>query len=270
MPLYDQKRKEDSMTSYFAQKAQQAENRRLSSLLPSILAAVSLIATIDPASLATAVECQVTEDGGTIQGMPTWKGTTSHILPLTITVERDIYGGLIPSPVLEVAPYLESSRIARGNTEIQGIATIDTCLSQDIRKGALFNQAMIRSIGKTKARAHTQVMRVPALSYNGKREILTIRTTPPEIGISARYKAATIIGPVQEIQKPVLPDARSVSQAVAALPSTVESPSLFGGQPFVALSPLQSALHLPDNESLRMNLTTTQALHGGNCVSGCP
>jgi hypothetical protein len=71
------------MTSYFAQKAQQAENRRLSPLLPSILAAVSLIATIDPASLATAAECQVTEDGGTIQGMPMWKGTTSHILPLS-------------------------------------------------------------------------------------------------------------------------------------------------------------------------------------------
>jgi hypothetical protein len=270
MPLYDQKRKEDSMTSYFAQKAQQSENRRLFTLLPSSLAAVSLIATIDPTSLATAGECQVTEDVGTIPGMPTWKGTTSHILPLTITVERDIYGGLIPSPVLEVAPDMKSSRFARGNPEIQGIATIDACLSQDIRKSALFNQAMIRSIGKTQARDHAQVMRVPALPYNGKREVLTIRTTLPEIGISARYKAATIIGPVQEIQKPILSDARSVSQTVAALPSTVESPSLFGVQPFVALNPFQSALQLPDNESLRMNLTTTQALHGGNCVSGCP
>jgi hypothetical protein len=259
------------MTSYFAQKAQQAESRWLSPLLPSILATVSLIAPVDPVSLATAAECQVTEDGGTIQGMPTWKGTTSNILPLTITVERDIYGGLIPSPVPEVAPYMKSSRFARGNPEIQGIATIDTCLSQALRKSALFNPAMIRSVGKTQAKAHTQVMRVPALPYNGKRQVLTIRTTPQEIGISARYKTATIIiGPVQEIQKPVLSNDRSVSQAVAALPSTVESPSLFGGQPFVALSPLQSALQLPDNESLRMNRTTTQSLHGGNCVSGCP
>jgi len=265
MPLYDQKRKEDFMTPDFAQKAQHAENRQLSPLLPSILAGVSLIATVDPASLATAAECQVTEDGVTTQGMPTWKGTTSNILPHIITVERDVYGGLIPFPVLEVAPYLEGTRIARGNTEIRGIATIDTCLSQDIRKGALFNQAMIRSIGKTQARAHTQVMRVPALSYNGKRQVLTIRTTPQEVGISARYKTTTIIGP-----EPVLSEDRSVSQAVAALSSTVESPSLFGGQPFVVLSPPQSALQLPDNESLRMNLTTMQVLHGGNCVSGCP
>jgi hypothetical protein len=270
MPLYDQKRKENSMTLHFTQKAQQAKNRWLSPLLPSILTAVSLIATLDPASLAAAAECQVTEDGGTIQGMPTWKGTTLSILPLTITVERDIYGGLVPSPVLEVAPYMESSRIVRGNTENQGIATIGVCLSQDIRKSARFNQALIKSNGKTQAKAHTQVMKVSALPYNGKRQVLTIRTTPPEIGTPARYKTATIIGPVQEIQKPILSDERSVSQAVATLPSTVESPSLFGGQPFVALNPFQSALQLPDNESLRMNLTAAQALHGGNCVSGCP
>ncbi len=252
------------MTLHFTQKAQQAKNRWLSPLLPSILTAVSLIATLDPASLAAAAECQVTEDGGTIQGMPTWKGTTLSILPLTITVERDIYGGLVPSPVLEVAPYMESSRIVRGNTENQGIATIGVCLSQDIRKSARFNQALIKSNGKTQAKAHTQVMKVSALPYNGKRQVLTIRTTPPEIGTPARYKTATIIGPVQEILKPILSDGRSVSQAVAALSSTVESSSLFGGQPVVASTPFQSALQLQGNESLRMNLTTMQALHDGN------
>lgn len=41
LPLYDQKRKEDfSMTLQFPQKAQQTENKRLSSLLPSILTVV--------------------------------------------------------------------------------------------------------------------------------------------------------------------------------------------------------------------------------------
>ena len=258
------------MTPYFTQKALQAENRWLSPLLPSILAAVSLIATLDSASLAAGAECQVTEDGGTIQGMPTWKVTTSSILPLTITVERDIYGGLVPSPVLEVAPYMKSSRITRGNTENQGIATIGACLSQDILKSALFNQAMIKSNGKTQAKAHTKVMRASALPYNGKRQVLTIRTTPPESGISARYKTPTIIGPVQEIQKPIQSDGRSLSQVVATLPSTVESLSLLGGQPFVALNPFQSAVQLSDNESLRMNLATEQTLHGGNCAGGCP
>ena len=111
------------------------------------------------------------------------------------------------------------------------MATIGACLSQDLRKSALFNHAMLRSNVKSPAKAHTQFMKVPVLLYNGKRQGLTIRTTPPEFGISARVKAATLIGPVQEIRESVLSDNRTVSQTVATLPSTVESLSLFGGQP---------------------------------------
>lgn len=227
------------MTPHFTQKGQQSGNRWLLPLLPSILAAVNPIATVDPISLAAATEYPITEDGGTIQGLTTWKGGTSSILPLTITMERNIYVGLVPSPVLEIAPHTTSSRIA--------------C-----------------AIGKTQAKAHRRSMNVSALPYNGKRQVLPIRTTPPEIGISVREQSAAIIGPVQEIRKPTLPHERRVSQAVAALPSTVESPSLFRGQPVGALNRFSSALQEPDNESHRMNLTTAQALHGGNCPNGCP
>lgn len=235
----------------------------------------SLIAgalTLVGVSTVAAAECRVTDliDGGTIQGLPTWKGTTLRILPVTITVDRDFYGGLVPSPVREVAPYMKRSRIVLGKMENQGMATIGACLSQDLRKSALFNHAMFRSIVRSPAKAHTQFMNVPALLYNGKRQSLTIRTTPPEIGISGRYKADTLIGPVQEIQESVLSEHRTVSQAVATRPSTVESLSLFGGQPSVASNPFQRALQRPDNESLRMNLTTGQVFPGGNCASGCP
>ena len=224
------------------------------------------------ASTVAAAECRVTDliDGGTIQGMPTWKGTTLSILPPTITVERDFYGGLVLFPVLEGAPDMESSRIVPGKTEHQGMATIGACLSQDLRKSALFNHAMFRFIVKSPAKAHTQFMKVPVLLYNGKRQGLTIRTTPPEIGISARLKADTLIGPVQEIRKSVLSDNHTVSQAVATLPYTVESLSLFEGPPSVASNPFQHALQRPDNESLPMNLATGQVLQSGNCASGCP
>ena len=258
------------MAPQFPQKVRQAEHRWLSPLLPSILSAVTLIVTVAPASLVAAAECQVAEDGGTIQSMTIWKGTTSSTLPRTITEERDIYGGLVPSPILEIAQYMNISRIGLGNTENQKIATVGVCLSQDIRKRARFNQAMIKPIGKIQANAHTKVMKFSALPYNGKRQVLTIRTTPPEIGIAAHYKAPTLIGPVQEIQTPTLSDVRSVSQSVAALTSSVEFPSLSGGQPFVVLNPFQNALQLQDNESLRMNRTTMQALDNRNCVSGCP
>jgi hypothetical protein len=123
---------------------------------------------------------------------------------------------------------------------------------------------MIRSIVKSPAKAHTHFMKVPVLLYNEKRQDFTIRTTLPEIGISARLKADTLIGPVQEIQKSVLSDNRTVSQAVATLPPTAESLSLFGGQPYVASNPFQRALQRSDNESHRMNLTTGQAVHDGN------
>jgi len=220
-------------------------------------------------STVAAAECRVTDliDGGTFHGMPTWKGTTLSILPLTNTVERDFYGGLVPSSVLEGAPYMESNRIVLGKTEHQGMATIGACLSQNLRKSALFNHAMFRFNVKSPAKAHTQFMKVPVLLYNGTRQGPTIRTTPPEFGISAQVKADTLIGPVQEILESVLSDNRTVSQAVATLPSTVESLSLFGGQ---ASNPFQRALQRPDNESVPMNLATGQVLQGGSCASGCP
>ncbi len=257
------------MAPQLPQKAQQKKNEWLSPLVLSILVAVSLTQIGGTASLAAAAECQFTEDSGTIQGMTTWKGRTSSIIPRSITVERDIYEGLVPSSMFEGAP-LNNGRFAWGNTENREIATIVACLRQDIRKSALFNQVMIASIGKTKAKAQKKVPKVLALPYDGKRQIHTIRTTPLEIGISARDKTATIIGPVQEFQKPILSDERSVSQIVATLPSTVESFSLLGGQSFVVVNPIQNALPLPDNESLRMNRTTMQVLHAGNCANGCP
>ena len=256
------------MTPQLPQNAQQKKNEWLSPLFLSILAAINLIQIGGPASLAAAAECQFTEDRGT-QSLTTWKGRTLSILSRSITLEWEIYGGLVPSSMLEVA-LMNNSRFAWGNTESQEMATIGVCLRQDIRKSALFNHAMIAFIGKTQAKAQKQILKVLALPYDGKRQIHTIRTTPPEIGISARDKAATIIGPVQEILKPILSDERNVSQSVATLPATVEFPSLFGGESFVAVNPFQSAVQLSDNESLRMNRTTTQALHEGNCASGCP
>ena len=244
----------------FLQKAQQVGNRRLSPLLLSILAVVSLVATVDPASLAEATECPITEDDGTIPRMGTGKGTR----------ERAIFGGFVPSPVLEVAPYMNYSRIAQSDTEKQGFATIGACLSQDILKSELFNQAIIKSLGKTRANAYTPSTKVSPLPYNGKRQVRTIRTTPPEVGVSTRSKTATIIGPVQEIEKPILSAERSVSQVVIGLPSTVESPSQFGGQPLVELNPFASASQLPNNEIFHMNRSTAQAVHGGNCASECP
>jgi hypothetical protein len=258
------------MTPQCPQNTRKAKHRWRSPLLLSIVATVSLIATVASANLTAAAECQVTEADDTSQGLTTSEGTTSWTLPLTITVDRDLYRGLGPSPVRKSAPYMKRSRMSLGETEDQEITTIGACLSQDIRESALFKHAMMTSDGKAQAKMHTQIMKFSALPYNGKRHIFIIRTTPPEIGISVRKKARTIIGPVPELQQSVLPDAQSVSQPVAALPSTEKFPSPFGGQLLVAVHPLQNALEPPGKESLRMNLTTAQAVPDGNCAGGCP
>jgi hypothetical protein len=103
------------MTSYFPQNAPQAGNRWLLSLLQSILAAESPIVIVDSVNLAPVAECQVTEDGEAIRGMRTWKNTTSSALLRTVTVERVIYGGLVPPPVVEIAlgplPHLDPSTL---------------------------------------------------------------------------------------------------------------------------------------------------------------
>lgn len=257
------------MTPQLPQKAQQKKNEWLSSVVLSTLATVSLIQIGGTSSLAAAAECQFPEDRGTIQALATWKGCTLSILPASITLEWDTYGGLVPSSMLEVVP-MNNSRFPWGNTENQEIAPIGGCLRQDVRKSALFNQAMVAPSGKTQAKAQKQILKFLTLPFDGKRQIHMIRSAPLEIGISVRGKLFTIIGPIQEFQKPILSDERNASRSVAALPATLEFPSLFGGQPFVALNQIQDARQLPDNESLRMNRTTTQALHAGNCASECP
>ena len=258
------------MTTQFPRNAQQEKHRWLWPLIPSVLAAGSFISTVDFASLAAAAECQVTEESRAIQNMTAWKAATASTLSLINTSERDIFGGFVLPPVREVAPSMNKSLFAWGNTVDQEIAAIGMCVSQNIRKSARVSQTMITPIGKTQATALTQGMKVSVLPYNGKRHVFKMRTTPPEIGISAHQQAPTIIGPVQEIRKPNLSDGRRVSQFGAALPSTVVFSSQFGGQPIVASNQFQNALPLPGNESLSMNLTTTQALHEGNCGSGCP
>jgi len=212
------------MLPHLFQKGRPVENKRWS----YILAAMSLVATIDPVSLAEATECPITEDAGMIPGQATGKGA-----------ERNIYESYRPSSAPEIAPHTTGSRIA--------------CV-----------------IGKPQSKPYRKLMNVSALSYNGKRQILPIRTTPPEIRVPVREQSAALIGPVQEILKPSLPYERRTSQAVATLRSTVESTSLFGGQSVGTFDRFSSALQEPGNEYHRMNLTTAQALHGGNCPGGCP
>ena len=260
------------MTPQFQQHAQHTEPGCLSRMFPAVLAAAILIATFAPVALASAAECQGADlsRGSAIEGITSWKDTSLGIRPLTLTVQRDLYGELVPSPILEAAPPVRSIRFSRGNMENRGMDTLNLCWSQSLRKNAVVNQAMIKSIGKSPAKAFTQIMRLPATPYNGRRPVIKTGLTLPEIDITAHYRTPSIIGPVQENLKADQSYNPSLNQAVAMRPSPGESLTLFEGRPVLATDTLKTGFRLPVNESLRMNMTTTQALHAGNCASGCP
>lgn len=261
------------MLLQFPHPAVLTKYRRLSAMFPSLAAALIILASISPARLAAAAECQATylSDGGPIQGVTAWKDTTLTIPPLAITAQRDIYGDTFSSPLLELAAPIQGQRFFRGTRENRGLGGIDTCWNQSLRKGASVQQAIIKSIGKGQAKAFTQIMRLPAFpSYNGKRLISKTGLTLPEIVISPEDKTAPLIGPVQENRKPGLSDGLGLTPDVALRSSSGDALSLFEDWPIISLDPHQNRLRLPLNESLRMNLATTRALHGGNCPHGCP
>ncbi|WHZ15239.1 MAG: hypothetical protein OJF52_002080 [Nitrospira sp.] len=252
------------MMPQFHQHAQQIEIENVSHIIPALIGVTLLMGLFAPAALASPADCQTVDlsrsgaIGGAIDGITRWKDTS---FPLTVTVQRD----LLPALFLEAAPLLRSTRFK------QGIGSGNTCWSQSFRKNAVGNQAVVRSIGKGSLRSITQVMRVPVLPSNGKRQVLQARTILPEIIITPRNRTSSIIGPVQENVKTDQSNIASLNQVMVIRPSSPhESLSLFEGRQTLAMDALKTSFQLPVNEPLRMNMTTTQALHGGNCASGCP
>ncbi len=246
------------MTPQFQQHAQPSELEHVSRIIPALVGVTLLMGLAAPAALASPADCQSVEmsRSGAIEGITSWKDTS---LPLTLTVQRD----LLPALVLEAAPLLRSTR------SNQWIGSGNTCWSQSFRRNTVINQALVRSVGKGSSKSIT-VMRVPAFSYNGKRQVLQTRTILPESIITPRDRTSSLIGPVQESVKTHQSHIAGLSQAMAIGPFLSEPQSLFEGRPILATDALKTNFRLSVDESLRMNMTTTQALHGGNCASGCP
>lgn len=250
------------MTPQFQQHAQHTELEYVSRTIPAIVGVTLLMGLFAPVALASPADCQVVDlsHGGATESITSWKDTSLRTLPLTVTVQRD----LLPAPFLEAAPLLRSTRFNRG------ISSENTCWSQSFRTNTVVNHAMIRSVGKGPLKSFTPVMRVPALPYNGKRQILQARTILPDMAMTPRDRTPRIIGPVQENAKVDQANIPNLNHAIAMRPSHGASLPLFEQRPILATDALQTGFRLQVNESLRMNMTTTQALHGGNCASGCP
>lgn len=260
------------MTPQFQPHAEQAETVCVSRIIPVLFGVLFLMGESVPAALASPVDCQSIDflRGGPIGDGPKWKGTSLQILPPLLTVQRDLYDSLSSAPVEEAAPLLRSSRFGRGHIENRGIKHSAPCWGQPFRKHSLVDQAMFRSLGKGLSKSFIHNILIPAPPSNGKRQILKTRTILPDLAIAPGEKTPNIIGPIQEHVTADQSGIPSLDHALAIRPFPGESLPLFEGRTILQTDPLRPSFRLPGNESLRMNVTTTQALHGGNCANGCP
>lgn len=242
------------------------------SILYGLLGAILLMSGFAPIASATTADCQssgflrshVIGDGWT------YGGTAFEVPAPLLTAQRNLFDPLGPASVLEAAPLLKNSRFGRGIAENRDQAGVGACWTQPLRKTPVVDQAVIKSTSKGFSKGFMQVMRVPLLPSQGKRHILQTRTILPDMEILPRQATVTMIGPVQETLPADQSGVSSLQQVFAMRLASHESPSPFEGQSIFPTDALKTSIPLPISESLRMNLTTTQALHGGNCANGCP
>lgn len=249
------------MITHCTQTAQQMTGGWLSPLVGSLLVATVVMANLQLASPAAAAECFVTKDTVAVQHTPSWDAIISPVQVHPTIVTRDC--------ACEPIPYLNGSTFVLGKGDNLETITLTTCFRPTTWKTALLDQAALGPIGKINSKM--QPLRVFTLTYNNMRQVFKVRIPPPEIKRSTNYRpAVTIIGPVQELPNSPPSDERSMTQTIPLVPP-IDKPSwLFGNHLWGPLNPFQWLQQAPNSESHRMNMTTTLALHGRDCVSDCP
>ena len=248
------------MSPQFEQHATQPKLKYVVPLIPALAGAVVLMGVFAPMTQASPIDCQVADlsRGSVREGGIGWKTTSLAILPLTSYIQQDHYRDLLPGPLLETLPLR--------NTHFQRIVSLDSCWKPASRKISRANQALI--IGKSSSKA-IQVMRVPAHQYSGKGQSLRARAILREMTQPSFEGNQEIIGPVQDNVSVIHSSLLGPGLAIARSSTTITLPLFEAGSIGTTGTP-KTSFRLPATESLRMNMTTTQALHGGNCASGCP
>jgi hypothetical protein len=231
----------------------------VSRIIPAVVGATLLMGLAATAALASPADCQSVDllRRADAEGMRNWKNTS---LPLTLTAQRDPLHVL----VREAAPLLRSTRFNRW------IGSGNTCWSQSFRRNPPVNQALMRSVGKASVKTIARVMKVPARAYNGKSPVLQTRTILPESIITLRDRLRASSDRFRNTLRLFNPLSRALSQARAVGPFLRASLPLFEDRPILPTDAFRMNSRLSVNEALRMNMTTTRALRGGNCASGCP
>lgn len=227
------------------------------------LCAGLLCLTSAPLALASPVDCLTVLPLGGNQAEAA--GVPSLLTPsFSLTHQRDIFGfgEFALTPSLQSKLLSKSAQFSRLDNPERTPPRVEGCGSQATRTKTPVNRAVIRGTGKDLPKYSMQLLSLRSLPHHGRRLVLKTRTTLPGLPFISRERTVGVIGPIQE-PPGEQPKILNLTQG-PALSVPLET------QPVFAMDPLRNTGRLPVSESFRMDMTTTQALHGGNCANGCP
>jgi hypothetical protein len=262
------------MTSQFQTHVEPSKTLYTGSVLSGLLGVGAILLMSGFATIASATTPD-RQSGGPLRShvigddWTCWATAFEVPAPL-LTAQRNLFDPLRAASALEVMPLLKHSRFGRGMAENRDRGGVGACWTQPLRKTPVVDQAVIKSTNKGFSKGLMQVMRVPLFPSQSKIHIFQTRTILPEMEILPRKATVTMIGPAQETLPADQSGISSLQRIFAKRLASHASPSPFEGRSIFPTDALKTSIPLPVSESLRMNLTTTQALHGGNCANGCP
>lgn len=225
--------------------------------------ALGFLATVGDKDTAAASECPAMELAvpQPILGRPTWMSRYEMNLPPIIS-RPDGGAGFLASPACTLAPSLSDGLIDGIVVQDQRIAPVRASGERGHRANATVNRASIIARKTAKTQSGISTVKIDVRPYSEKIHALRARMTSTDIMTKTGERPSVIIGPT---------DQHSANQttAINLFPAV---PIAQSERPPVDLSNLlPNAMLQPGyDESTRMNVTTTQAIHGGECAYGCP
>jgi hypothetical protein len=225
----------------------------------TVLMAWGFLATVWNGDAAAASECPAVEltTLEPILGRQTW--TSRYQMNVPSIVSRHDGTEFLPSPHCTRAPLFQD-RLIDGTD--QPIAPLRAPVKRSPRANATVNRAPIIAATTGKAQSRIATVRIDVRPYSEKVHAHRARMAPIDIMTKLGERPSVIIGPTDEHRANQTP-------AINLFPA---APLAQSGRPPVDLSHLlPTTVPQPGyDESARMNATTTQAIHGGECAYGCP
>lgn len=243
---------------------QMKRDNALSLWVAVVPVALGFLATVGDKDAAAASECPAMELAvpQPLLGRPTWRSSRYEMNLPPITSRRDGGAGFLASPACTLAPSLSESLIHGIVLQDQRIAPIRASGERGPRTNATVNRASILARKTAKTQSSISTVKIDVRPYSEKIHSLRARMTPIDIINKTGERPSIIIGPT---------DQHSANQttAINLFPAV---PVAQSGRPPADLSNLlpNAMLQPRYDESARMNVTTTRAIHGGECAYGCP